>query len=136
MSSCARTPPKIRRPSDRHRICENFYVLEFCSKMAIKVLLKTESFSKRFALMALRKGLGMIFMFFSWISPGNIGCSENCWGHADATQVSGQQQRPRISSRSTKGKPPERYEPGPPSKPSMHKVSSKLPDAFPTLTLA
>ncbi len=63
-------------------------------------------------------------------------CSENCWGHTDATQVSGQQQQPRIYSRSTKGKPPERYEPGPPSKPSMHKVSSKLPDAFLTLTLA
>ncbi len=61
MSSCARTPPKIRRPSDRHRICENLYVLEFRSKMTIKVLLKTESFSKRFALMALRKGLGLIF---------------------------------------------------------------------------
>ena len=70
----------------------------------------------------------------SLISPGNIGCSENCWGHADATQVSGQQQRPRSSSRSTKGKPPERYEPGPPSKPTMHKVSSKLPDAVLTLT--
>jgi hypothetical protein len=56
------------------------------------------------------------------------GVSENCWRHMDATQVPGQQQRPRISSRSTEGKPPERFDPGPAPDPICAQASSKRSD--------
>ena len=54
----------------------------------------------------------------------------------DATQVPGQQQRPRISSRSTKGKPPERFDPGPAPDPICAQASSKRSDKSVTVAPA